>query len=83
MSIQYTYDADLKQSTAYDGSKQVGFCRYEVQGNTWTIYTTQVLDEYGGHGIAKKLVLMVEQEAKKQEVQLKAICWYAAKVLRI
>ncbi|MDO4664554.1 MAG: GNAT family N-acetyltransferase [Erysipelotrichaceae bacterium] len=83
MSIQYTYDADLKQSMAYDGSKQVGFCRYEVQGNTWTIYTTHVLDEYGGQGIAKKLVLIVEQEAKKQEVQLKATCWYAAKVLRI
>ena len=55
---------------AYEGSKQVGFCCYEVQGDTWTIYTTQVLDEYGGQGIAKKLVLMVEQEAQKQEVHL-------------
>lgn len=82
MNIRYTFEAALQQSAAYDGQKQVGFCRFDVQDQTWTIFTTHVLDEYGGQGIAKKMVLLVEQEAQKQGINLQSTCWYATKILK-
>lgn len=81
MKIDYRFDAHLQQSIAYDGQKQVGFCQFDAKDNTWMIRTTHVLDEYSGQGIAKKLVLMIEQEAQKQGINLQSTCWYATKIL--
>ncbi|MGM9961207.1 MAG: GNAT family N-acetyltransferase [Allobaculum sp.] len=79
--IQYKYEREKCQSAAYDEGEKIGFCSYEQEGDTWKIMTTYVNPEYGGQGIAKKLVLMIAEEAKKQNITLIPICSYAVKVL--
>ena len=66
MNIRYTFEAALQQSAAYDGQKQVDFCRFDVQDQTWTIFTTHVLDEYGGQGIAKKWFCWLNKKHKNK-----------------
>lgn len=79
--IQYKYEPEKCQSAAYDGEDPIGFCAYEPEGNTWKIMTTQVNPEYGGQGIARRLVLQIAEEAQKQGITVIPICSYAVKVL--
>lgn len=79
--IEYTFNPKLQQSQAWNGDEMIGVCEYQVRNSTWYITHTGVDPEWGGQGIARKLVLMVDEEAKKQGVEVVPICSYAVKVL--
>lgn len=81
--IRYSLNMQERQSQAYEGDHQIGYCQFDQEDGVWIIRTTYVLEEYGGQGIAKQLVLLIEQEAQKRGLQLKSTCWYASKVLKL
>ena len=64
--ISIVFEDNCNRSTAYIDEKQIGECEYSVSGNVWTITHTGVRPEYGGRGIAKKLVLKVIEAARAQ-----------------
>ena len=79
--ISIVYEEELDRSAAYDGDKQIGECEYITTGNTWSITHTGVREEYGGKGIAKKLVLKVIEAARSKGVKISPVCSYAQKMM--
>ena len=60
----------------------IGECDYEVDNNKWAITHTIVSEEYGGRGIAKKLVLAIVDEARKKNIKIIPLCSYAKNILK-
>ena len=81
--IDLKYEPENNCVSAYDAGKRIGVCQYEVSPDQWVIYHTFTDPEYGGQGIARQMVELVAEQARKAEVQLGATCWYAKKVLNI
>ena len=80
-SIDIVFEQDNNRSAAYTDGKQVGECEFSVSENIWTITHTGVLPEYGGRGIAKKLVLCVIEAARANNAKIVPLCSYAGKVV--
>jgi predicted GNAT family acetyltransferase/ferredoxin len=76
------FDEDGFKSVAYDGDIPVGKCEFQATTDGWVIYHTEVNPEYGGKGIAKRLVYKVVEAAEKAGQKILATCSYAAKVLK-
>ncbi len=79
--VAIEFDGDSKCSRAIFGGRQVGECDYDVTDDGWVIYHTEVDEEFGGKGIAKRLVYAVVEQAEKQGINVSATCSYARKVL--
>ncbi|MBR1651472.1 MAG: N-acetyltransferase [Lachnospiraceae bacterium] len=75
------FDCDNHRSVAYDGDKKVGECDYQDNGDSWVIYHTEVDPNYGGKGIAKRIVYKVIEAAEKNKVGIEATCSYAVNAL--
>lgn len=72
---------DLK-AVAYDGDKIVGEVTYYLETPVlWNIDHTYVDTHYRGQSIASKLVNQIIEQAKKDNIKVKASCSYAQKVL--
>ena len=54
------------ESNAYDGEKLIGRCQYRIDGDNWIIYHTDVDKEYGGQGIALRLLQAIVKKAKEE-----------------
>lgn len=80
-NIRVDLDTDTCKSIAYDGEKQVGECDYHISSSGWEIYHTEVDPEYGGKGIAKRLVYKIIEAAERAGAAIIPTCSYAAKVL--
>ena len=65
------------RSVALNEGNIIGCCQYKEQDNVWSITHTVVKQEFGGRGIAKRLVLAVIEEARKQNKKINPICSYA------
>jgi len=79
--IKIVFEPEKNRSAAYDGEKCIGQCVYTIHDSIWTIVHTEVESNYGGQGIALKLVNQVIQEARNQNVKVDATCSYAKKIL--
>lgn len=79
--IRYQFEPENQRSVAYDEEQCIGECDFKRQNGQWLITHTEVLPSYGGQGIARQLVLMIQEQAQKQDVSLVPICSYAKKVL--
>lgn len=79
--IIITLEPENCRSVAYDGEKEIGECDYQVTDAGWNIYHTGVSPEYGGKGIAKRLVFKVIEAAERNKTSVGATCSYAQKVL--
>ena len=80
-NIDVKADIEKRRSVAYDGDKLVGECDFEESDGVWNIYHTEVLPEYEGKGIAKRLVYRIIEESERNKVRLEATCSYARKVI--
>ncbi len=69
------------RSVAYDGDKLIGECDYRETESGWCIYHTEVDPEYGGKGIAKRLVYSILEEGERKGIKITSTCSYASKVL--
>ena len=69
------------RSLALNNGNIIGYCQYKEDNNVWSITHTIVKQEFGGRGIAKRLVLAVIEEARKQNKKINPICSYAKKMM--
>ena len=69
------------RSIALNEGNIIGYCQYKEENNIWSITHTVVKQEFGGRGIAKRLVLAVIDEARKQNKKINPICSYAKKMM--
>ncbi len=79
--IEYVFEPQNQRSAAYYDGQLIGECVYQVRGNAWLIVHTEVAPAFGGQGIARKLVLMVADEAANEGIEVIPVCSYAVKVL--
>lgn len=79
--IEYQFEPEQNRSAAYADGSLIGVCEYVEQNGNWLITHTEVAPEFGGQGIARKLVLMVADEAAQAGIPVVPICSYAQKVL--
>ena len=79
--VNIIFDEERNRSIARLGDKQIGLCEYDVTADGWVIYHTEVDPEYGGKGIAKRLVYAILQEADRRKTPVRATCSYAVKIL--
>lgn len=80
--IKIVFEKEKNCSAAYDEDKKIGVCEFIVDENNWTITHTEVDINYGGQGIAEKLVMAVKEEADKENANIIPVCSYAMKVLK-
>ena len=69
------------RSVALNNGDIIGYCQYKEQDNVWSITHTVVKQEFGGRGIAKRLVLAVIEVARKNNKKINPICSYAKKMI--
>jgi predicted GNAT family acetyltransferase len=69
------------RSIALNEGNIIGYCQYKEENNIWSITHTVVKQEFGGRGIAKRLVIAVIEEARKQNKKINPICSYAKKMM--
>lgn len=87
LTCAYTHNICVKlnkeeyRSVAYDGDSKVGECDYSVTSDAFEIYHTEVLPQYGGKGIARRLVYKIVEAAEREGYAIIPTCSYAAKVL--
>ena len=79
--ISIVFEESCSRSAAYVDEKQIGECEFSVSDNVWTITHTGVRPEYGGRGIAKKLVLKVIEAARSKNAKIVPFCSYADKLM--
>lgn len=78
--MQIIFEKDRHQSSAYDNDKEIAYCQYEIRDeNLWEITHTVVDKNYGGQGLAGKLLDEVCENARKEKVKIIPTCSYAAK----
>ena len=81
-NIRIVFDEVNCRSIAFEGTDRIGECDYQASENGWVIYHTEVDPEYGGKGIAKRLVYAVVQEAEHRKVPIIPTCSYAVRILK-
>ena len=59
-----------------DGGEQIAEMQIGISGNDLTVYHTEVSPDYEGHGLAKKLLSAMVDYARKNQLQLIALCPY-------
>ena len=79
--IKVVMEPEKCRSVAYDEDKPIGECDYRESDSGWCIYHTVVDPEYGGKGIAKRLVYAVIEVSERKGVSITATCSYAVNVL--
>jgi|GEM_PF-3293113 len=77
--MDVTYVIKESRSEAYVGEELVGVCEFSDNEGIRNIYHTEVKKEFGGHGIARKLV----EAAAQTDLKMQCDCSYAAHVLGI
>ena len=80
-AITIVFEADRKRAAAYRDRECIGECVIGIGFTRWVIQHTHVRPGFEGQGIAKKLVLKVVEEARKQQIKLTPVCPYAKKLL--
>lgn len=79
--IIIVFEESCSRSAAYVDGKQIGECEFSVSDKVWMITHTGVRPEYGGRGIAKKLVLKVIEAARSKNAKITPLCSYADKLM--
>ena len=79
--ILINFNQRESRSVALNEGNIIGYCQYKEEKNVWSITHTVVKQEFGGRGIAKRLVLAVIDEARKQNKKINPICSYAKKMM--
>lgn len=77
--IKIVYEVENNRSAAYDGKKEIGESTFSKSSTFWIIDHTFVEDEYGGQGIASKLVAEVVEQARNNNLKIMPLCPYAKK----
>ncbi|MDD8055163.1 MAG: GNAT family N-acetyltransferase [Thomasclavelia ramosa] len=75
--IKIIYDPQKDRAAAYDDGKFIGESTYSKSDKLWIIDHTFVEGNYGGQGIATKLVAKLVDEARKGGIKIIPLCPFA------
>lgn len=75
--IDIRFEKEQKRSAAYDGDKNIGESTYSESSTMWIIDHTLVDENYGGQGIAGKLVACIVDEARNHGMKIMPLCPFA------
>ena len=87
LTVTANHDVDIEldeagcRSVAKLNGQQIGECDYIENEQGWTIVHTEVDPEYGGKGIAKRMVYKLAEAAERRKKEVIPVCSYAVKVL--
>ena len=79
--VKVEFDEKNNRVVALDDNKIIGECDYIVDEDGWNIVHTEVEELYKGQGIARQLVNCVLENARAQDIKVKADCSYARRVI--
>ncbi len=79
--VTVTLEKENNRSVATFAGRVIGECDYQVTGDGWNIYHTEVSPEFGGKQIAKRLVYKVLEGAERDKASIIPTCSYAAKII--
>ncbi len=79
--IKIEFDKNQNKSIAYDNDTKIGECDFIDSQENWNIIHTEVSNLYQGQGIAKKLVEIVIENARKYNKSVVAECSYAKRII--
>jgi predicted GNAT family acetyltransferase len=79
--VEVVFEQGNCRSAAYLDEEQIGECEFLVKGNEWTIVHTGVRPEFGGQGIAKRLVECVIKAARMEGAKIRPLCSYAERMM--
>ncbi len=77
--IKIVYEAENNRSAAYDENIEIGESTFSKSKDFWIIDHTFVQKDYGGQGIAKKLVGELVDQARKNNFKIMPLCPFAKK----
>lgn len=77
--IKIVYEPQDNRAAAYDNDKWIGESTYVKKDNIWVINHTFVDSNYGGQGIASKLVAKLVNEARNNNIKIDPVCPFAKK----
>lgn len=77
--IKIKYEAENNRSAAYDESLEIGESTFSKAKDFWIIDHTFVEKEYGGQGIATKLVSELVDQARNNNIKIMPLCPFAKK----
>lgn len=77
--VSIVFDESALRSVAYMDGEQIGECEVSIAGEKWVISHTGVRPEFGGQGIAGRLLDKVIDEARARGVIIIPLCSYAEK----
>lgn len=80
--IKIIHESDNKRSAAYDEDKNIGESTYSESKGLWIIDHTFVEEEYGGQGIAGKLVAELVERARENQIKIIPLCPFAEREFR-
>lgn len=75
--IKIVHEPENKRTAAYDENKSIGESTYSKSKDIWIIDHTFVEKEYGGQGIAGKLVAELVEQARVNNVKIMPLCPFA------
>ncbi len=79
--VDVVFDEEASRSLALFDNRVIGECDYQETADGWNIYHTEVLPEFGGKGIAKRLVYKVIETAERSGETVMATCSYARRIM--
>ncbi len=79
--LEYVLDLDFCASKCMYQGIQVGICEFESHQGILTITHTIVDKDFGGHGIARNLVLKIVEYARLNHLFINPVCSYADHML--
>ncbi len=77
--IDIIFEFENKRAAAYDNKKLIGKSTISSNEKFWIINHTEVDKNYTGQGIAKKLIKIIVDEARKKNLKILPLCSYAKK----
>lgn len=81
--IKVVYEEQADRAAAYDGEKNIGESTYSKANKLWIINHTFVESEYGGQGIATKLVEKLVEEARARNIKIFPLCPFAKREFQL
>lgn len=74
--MRLSFEMEHLRSVAYDGQTVAGYCSFEAADGVWHVMHTVVHQAYQGRGLAKKLVVLLLENAEDQGVKVQPVCSY-------
>lgn len=81
--INVVYEPNEDRAAVYDDKKFIGESTYSKSDKLWIIDHTYVDGTYRGQGLAGKLVALLVDEARKNNIKILPLCPFARREFQL